>query len=123
MATGLLRIPEPRREAVTLSDYRIRYATYRTDPDLQDAHARHPFIVVWDDHELANDAWRAAPPTTIPRKAKANWALAGLGRTAILEWMPIREASDRDIHLYRSFRFGSIADLTMLDTRGCATNR
>src|SRR5688572_1585503 len=56
--SGLLRIPEPRREAVTLSDYRVRYATYRSDPDLQEAHRRHPFIVVWDDHELTNNAWQ-----------------------------------------------------------------
>jgi len=117
--TGLLRIPEPRREAVTLSDYRIRYATYRTDPDLQDAHARHPFIVVWDDHELANDAWAGGAANHNPEKGEGDWPTRrAAAYRAYLEWMPIREASDRDIHLYRSFRFGSIADLKMLDTRG-----
>ena len=51
------RVPLPAGEASTLEDYRNRYATYRSDIDLQDAHRLHPFIVVWDDHESANDAW------------------------------------------------------------------
>ena len=44
-------------EIIKLEDYRKRYALYRTDADLQAAHQRHPFIVVWDDHELTNDTW------------------------------------------------------------------
>jgi alkaline phosphatase D len=55
--TAAGRVPIPPGEASTLVDYRNRYATYRSDIDLQDAHRLHPFIVVWDDHELANDAW------------------------------------------------------------------
>ncbi|MEG1030194.1 MAG: alkaline phosphatase D family protein, partial [Brevundimonas sp.] len=51
------RLPEPRHEIVTLADYRTRHAQYKTDADLQAAHARAPFICVWDDHETANDAW------------------------------------------------------------------
>jgi alkaline phosphatase D len=117
--TSLLRIPEPRREAVTLSDYRIRYATYRTDPDLQDAHARHPFIVVWDDHELTNDAWSHGGGNHNPEQGEGDWPTRrAAAYRAYLEWMPIRESDDRDVHLYRDFRFGSIARLTMLDTRG-----
>ncbi|MCZ7093433.1 alkaline phosphatase D family protein, partial [Salmonella enterica] len=46
------------KEIIKLDDYRKRYALYHTDSDLQAAHARHPFIVIWDDHELANDAWK-----------------------------------------------------------------
>ncbi len=115
----LLRIPEPRREAVTLSDYRIRYATYRSDADLQAAHAQHPFIVVWDDHELSNDAWAGGAKNHNPELGEGDWATRRAGAyRAYLEWMPIRETTDRDIHLYRSFRFGDMADLVMLDTRG-----
>src|SRR5688572_24099785 len=55
---ALNRVPKPVGEAVTLSDYRLRYATYKSDPDLQEAHRLHPFITVWDDHELTNNAWR-----------------------------------------------------------------
>ena len=117
--TSTMRIPEPRGEAVTLSDYRLRYATYRTDPDLQDAHARHPFILVWDDHEIANDAWAGGAANHNPEKGEGDYAVRrAAAYRAYLEWMPIREAHDRDIHLYRSFRFGSVAHLTMLDTRG-----
>ena len=42
-------------ETLTLLDYRNRYAQYRLDPQLQDAHARHPFLVTWDDHEVQNN--------------------------------------------------------------------
>src|SRR5688572_7516059 len=111
------RLPLPAGEASTLEDYRDRYATYRSDIDLQEAHRRHPFIAVWDDHESANDAWSGGAGNH--ESSQGSWAsrLAGAYR-AYLEWMPIRESSDPKIHLYRSFRFGDLADLVMLDTRG-----
>jgi alkaline phosphatase D len=114
----LYRIPEPRREAVTLSDYRIRYATYRKDPDLQAAHAVHPFIVVWDDHEICNDAWSGGAANHNPDQGEGDYATRrAAAYRAYVEWMPLRE-SGSGIHLYRSFKFGSLADLLMLDTRG-----
>ena len=115
----LLRIPEPRREAVTLSDYRIRYATYRTDPDLQDAHRRHPFIAVWDDHELTNDAWAGGAANHNPEQGEGDWpSRQAAAYRAYLEWMPVRETPGAGIRLYRAFRFGDLVDLVMLDTRG-----
>lgn len=51
------RIVEPAHDAVTLADYRARFACYRADPDLQAAHAAAPFITIWDDHETANNSW------------------------------------------------------------------
>jgi alkaline phosphatase D len=117
--SGLLRIPEPRRETVTLSDYRIRYATYRSDPDLQAVHAQHPFIVVWDDHELTNDAWRDGAANHNPDKGEGDWRTRqAAAYQAYLEWMPLREVRGGGIHLYRTFRFGALADVIMLDTRG-----
>jgi alkaline phosphatase D len=116
--SGLLRIPEPRKEAVTLADYRIRYATYRSDPDLQEAHRVHPFIAVWDDHELTNDAWSGGAANHNPEAGEGGWAARrAAAYKAYLEWMPIREAPGGDVQLYRSFRFGDLADLIMLDTR------
>jgi alkaline phosphatase D len=58
-ATGvqLSRLHQPPREILTLEDYRLRHAQYKSDPDLQAAHARAAFICVWDDHEVSNDAW------------------------------------------------------------------
>ena len=112
------RIPQPSRESISLADYRARYRTYRTDPDLQEAHRLFPFIAVWDDHELANDAWAGGAINHNPEKGEGNWAARkAAGYQAYLEWMPIRESSEPGIHLYRTFRFGGLADLVMLDTR------
>lgn len=114
---ALGRVPRPDRECVTLDDYRQRYACYREDQDLAAVHARHPFIVVWDDHEFANNAWLkgaqnhdATEGDWGPRRAAAS--------QAYFEWLPIREAvSDRQQRIYRSFQVGDLFDLIMLDTR------
>jgi alkaline phosphatase D len=111
------RVPLPAGEAATLSDYRLRYATYRSDVDLQAAHRQHPFIVVWDDHEIANDTWSGGAPGHDP--ARGDWATRlSAAYRAYLEWMPVREARADGIQLYRSFHVGDLADLVMLDTRG-----
>jgi alkaline phosphatase D len=116
---GFLRLPEPRKEATTLSDYRIRYATHRADPDLQEAHRQHPFIAVWDDHEITNDAWSGGASNHNPESGEGDWATRkAAAYRAYLEWMPVREFADTGIRLYRTFRFGALADLIMLDTRG-----
>jgi alkaline phosphatase D len=113
------RVPEPPREAFTLSDYRIRYATYRTDPDLQEAHRQFPFVLVWDDHEIANDAWSGGAANHNPEKGEGDYATRrAAAYKAYLEWMPIRESTEPGIHLYRTFHFGNLADLVMIDTRG-----
>jgi alkaline phosphatase D len=115
--SALDRIPLPAGEATTLADYRRRYATYRSDIDLQAAHATHPFIVVWDDHEIVNDASREGFPgyRGTPERWRTRLAEA---HQAYLEWMPVREFKGSGIHLFRDFRFGRLADLLMLDTRG-----
>ena len=116
--TDIKRIPQPAHEAVTLADYRARYSTYRTDPDLQEVHRLFPFIAVWDDHELANDAWSGGAINHNPEKGEGDWARRkAAAYQAYLEWMPIRESSEPAIHLYRTFRFGTLADLVMVDTR------
>ncbi|MAO05312.1 MAG: alkaline phosphatase, partial [Citromicrobium sp.] len=51
------RIDAPENEIVQLADYRLRHATYRADPDLQRLTQLYPMILVWDDHETANDSW------------------------------------------------------------------
>ena len=109
-------------EIIRLDDYRKRYALYRLDQDLQVAHQRHPFIVIWDDHELANDTWEKGAENHqsdtegdfLERK------LAALA--AYFEWMPIRPIDDQHIKIYRQFDFGTLVQLTMLDTRIIARN-
>lgn len=111
------RRPIPETEIVTLADYRARHALYRTDPDLQAVHRRMPFIVVWDDHEITNDAWlegaqnhQADEGPWGPRREAAV--------RAYFEWMPIRPLTpDAGGRTYRSFDFGDLASIIMLDTR------
>jgi alkaline phosphatase D len=52
------RASEPAHELVTLEDYRARHAQYKREPELQEVHRQHPFVAVWDDHEVANDSWK-----------------------------------------------------------------
>jgi alkaline phosphatase D len=110
------RVPFPDREIVTLDDYRARYAQYREDADLQAAHRQHPFIVVWDDHETANNSWRGGADNHNP--GEGEWAARrDAAIRAWREWMPVREAPGPDFRLYRQFAFGDLADVMMLDTR------
>jgi alkaline phosphatase D len=111
------RAPLPLGEASTLSDYRLRYAIYRSDPDLQEAHRQHPFIVVWDDHEIADNAWSGGAGNHAASQGDWPTRLAGAYR-AYLEWLPVRESAGTGIRLYRGFRIGELVDLAMLDTRG-----
>ena len=53
-----IRTHSPAHEILTLADYRQRHAQYKLDPDLQRLHAKYPFIATWDDHEVADDAWK-----------------------------------------------------------------
>lgn len=122
VAMGRALADDNNTEIIRLDDYRKRYALYRLDQDLQAAHQRHPFIVIWDDHELANDAWEKGAENHqsdtegdfLERK------LAALA--AYFEWMPIRPIDDQHIKIYRQFDFGTLVQLTMLDTRIIARN-
>ncbi|MGC8120406.1 alkaline phosphatase D family protein [Marinobacter sp. VGCF2001] len=104
-------------EILSLADYRRRYAVYREDPDLQLAHQRLPFIIVWDDHEVANDTWRNGAENHNTGEGEFEQRKLDALR-AFFEWMPIRPAAeDNEEIIYRSFRFGNLVDLHMLDTR------
>lgn len=111
------------KEIIKLEDYRKRYALYRQDKDLQAAHQRHPFIVIWDDHELANDTWRDGAENHQDNEGSfSDRKLAAL--QAYFEWMPIRPVSNTDhLNIYRQFNFGSLVQLTMLDTRIIARDK
>ena len=105
------------KEILTLDDYRKRYALYRTDPQLQALHAAHPFITVWDDHELANDAYAGGA-----RNHNEGEGSFGARKEAALraysEWMPVRPVKENASgRIYRSFSFGNLVELFMLDTR------
>jgi alkaline phosphatase D len=105
------------RELIGLDDYRRRYSIYRNDTHLQALHRKLPFIVVWDDHEVANDSWRDGADNH--NEGEGEYVTRKLNALrAYFEWMPIRpviEGSNETI--FRTFRFGDLIDLHMLDTR------
>lgn len=111
---GLGRVHAPANEILDLADYRTRFKQYRSDPQLQLAHQKKPFICVWDDHEIANDAYKdgaqnhnANEGSYTVRKENA--------LKAYHEYIGIRTTVDAKI--YRTFAFGNILNLHMLDTR------
>jgi alkaline phosphatase D len=121
MASGarLNRVPQPAHEIVSLADYRTRHAQYKSDPDLQAAHARAPFICVWDDHEVTNDAWTQGAENHTPSTEGDYATRKAAALKAYFEWMPIREPAGglTPEAIYRSFDFGDLASLLMVETR------
>jgi alkaline phosphatase D len=117
-AAELGRLSEPQVEIVSLADYRARHAQYKTDPDLQALHGSVPCIAVWDDHELTNDAWKDGAENHQPA-TEGTWAARKAAAIqAYYEWMPIRAPEPRrPERIYRSFDFGNLVSLHMLDTR------
>ncbi len=111
----------PSGRMVSLSDYRQRHAQYKTDPDLQAAHAAHPFVVIFDDHEVADNSYDGGNveedgPVAVPFAQRRRDAYQ-----AYLEWMPLRlpdqDVPHRGIRFFRRFSFGPLADLTVVETR------
>lgn len=106
-------------ETVTLANYRQRHAQYKTDPDLQEAHAVAPWLAVWDDHELDNNwADEAYEKPQIPQPDFLERRAAAF--RAYYENMPLRSSSRPrgiDMQLYRRVRWGDLATFHMLDTR------
>jgi alkaline phosphatase D len=130
----------PETEMVTLADYRLRHALYKTDPDLQASHLRHPWIVIFDDHEITDNAYATGaenhneqddPLTAYTGPGEPAGVLAEgdfLARRArafqaYLEWMPIREPATwqpephEGDQFFRRFTFGDLAELSVIDTR------
>ncbi|ODB82088.1 hypothetical protein A3194_19295 [Candidatus Thiodiazotropha endoloripes] len=117
-AETLGRQVEPESELLTLADYRTRYAQYRSDPNLQAAHAKHPFIVVWDDHEVANDTYITGAENHDDATEGSFEARKQAAIQAYFEWLPLRPLTpDSEGRIYRQFEFGSLVNLMMLDTR------
>ena len=86
-ADKLGRIPIPEKEILTLHDYRLSHAQYKTDKNLQKLHQSRPMVPIWDDHEVTNDAWK-----------------------------PIREKYTKEMG-WRNFEIGNLVNLIILDTR------
>ena len=112
------RFHRPRGRCLTLPDYRARHGQYRTDPDLQALHARHPMVAVWDDHELAGNAWWDGAAGHDARDDGEWTSRRAAAVRAYREWVPsgLPDPSD-PFRVWRTVRLGSLADLLLLDTR------
>lgn len=112
--------------ALTLDDYRRRYALHKSDADLQAIHAACPWLVTWDDHEVQNDYAGLASGNSGP--AVADFAARrAAAYQAFYEHMPLRAsvltralqglASGAELRIYGQARFGRLASLNLLDAR------
>ena len=112
-------------EIESLDDYRTRYSQYRLDPSLQDTHRLFPWLVTWDDHEFDNNYANlvseedgTSPEAFLARRMNAY--------QAYYEFMPLRRRSfpqGPHMTLYRSCRFGQLANFQILDTRQYRTDQ
>ncbi|KAJ7940710.1 PhoD-like phosphatase-domain-containing protein [Mycena leptocephala] len=114
------------RELATIHDFRQRYGQYRTDASLLSAHLNAPWITVWDDHEVADNTWKAGSSDSNDTSAGCAFSPSGACFTdrklaavrAYHEWLPVRQVSMFDqLRIWRNFQIGKLLDLTMLDTR------
>ncbi|OLL23537.1 Alkaline phosphatase D [Neolecta irregularis DAH-3] len=122
--TNISRIPEPNRECATLSDYRTRLAQHHTDPDLQLSHQQFPWFIIWDDHDIADNSWRAGSanhPENATAYAKYGVSYASRKANAVrafYEYLPVRQVSLTDtLRIWRTLQIGDLVDIFFLDTR------
>jgi len=102
-------------ESFTLADYRVRYAQYKTDRNLQAAHEAAPWIVTWDDHEVANDYGSDRDERLDPRFLQRRAA----AYQAFYEHMPLRlpPRGFANLRIYQRYDWGQLARFHVLDDR------
>jgi alkaline phosphatase D len=104
------RVPQPPSEIFSLADYRLRYASYRADPDLLALHTAMPMIVQWDDHESANDSWEGGA-----QNHQANEGAWDIRKAASIqsfrEWLPVSDEP------WKAYDIGTLATLFRTETR------
>lgn len=106
---------DPETEILDLEDYRVRYSTYRLDTQLIRLHQQHPIIAIWDDHESANDSYEDGAQNHTEGEEGSWEDRKQVSKQAYFEWLPIRDNAQNSV--YRTFSYGDIAHLVMIDTR------
>lgn len=105
------RTLEPDHEMVAIGDYRLRFACYRADPDLQRLHQMAPMIALWDDHESTNDSWEGGAQNHQPA-AEGDWnARRAASMQAYREWMPVSDEP------WKAYPLGALATLYRTESR------
>ncbi len=117
-----VRDSQPATETIDLQGYRLRHALHKADPDLQAAHRAHPWITIFDDHEVANNAWEAGAENHTPDVEGSFRRRRRQAYEAYLEWMPFRLPEQHRVphqgtRFFKRFTFGDLADLSVLETR------
>ena len=114
------RALSPETETIDLEGYRLRHALHKADPDAQAAHRALPWITIFDDHEVANNAW-ASGAENHQADEGAYLARRADAMQAYLEWMPFRVPDQSVPHqgtrFFKRFTFGALGDLSILETR------
>jgi alkaline phosphatase D len=105
------RRPEPASELIHLVDYRLRYASYRSDRDLQKLHLLQPMIVQWDDHESSNDSWEGGAQNHQPDSEGAWNPRRAAAIQAYREWMPVSDEP------WKAYDIGTLGTLFRTETR------
>jgi alkaline phosphatase D len=111
------RILDPANETIALADYRLRLAAYRSDPDLQRLHASAPMVMMWDDHETANDSWSGGAENHDPAKEGPWSARKAAALRAYREWLPVSD------NVWESYEIGDLATLFRPESRLTARSR
>ncbi|WP_411339671.1 alkaline phosphatase D family protein [Sphingopyxis sp. J-6] len=107
---------QPSNELIALADYRLRYAAYRSDPDLQRLHQLFPMIAQWDDHEFANDTWKGGAENH--NEGEGEWrAREAAAERAYREWMPVADTR------WRHYQVGDLATIFLPETRITARDK
>jgi len=108
---------EPSGEAMDLNSYRTRYSQYRLDADLRRLHQQYPMMIVWDDHESANNSY--ADGAQNHDSNEGIWEDRKLASIkAFHEWLPISQVDSNDNkRIFRNIKYGDLASIIFLDTR------
>jgi alkaline phosphatase D len=115
-----VRDSQPPTETIDLQGYRLRHALHKADPDLAAAHRLTPFVTIFDDHEVANNAWAKGAENHQPSEGDFLTRRAQAYQ-AYMEWMPFRlpdqSVGHKGTRFFKRFTFGDLADLSVLETR------
>lgn len=110
------RIAQPDGELIHLVDYRLRYAAYRSDPDLQRLHQLYPMLLMWDDHEFANDAWKGGAQNH-QSDSEGDWTIRkAAAEQAYREWLPVADRQP-DQPLWHKYEIGDLATIFLTESR------
>lgn len=111
------RLPEPSTEILAIADYRLRYASYRADPDLQRLHQMAPMVALWDDHESANDSWEGGAQNH-QTATEGDWNIRRAAAMQVYrEWMPVSDEP------WKAYPIGTLATLYRTESRLLARTR